>query len=76
MFFLDIEIVSGAFLVVQWLRMCHAVQGTQARLLTQEDPTRQGPTEPKRHSYWAPYSGARKPQLLRPRVVTTEARVP
>ena len=51
MFFLDIEIVSGAFLVVQWLRICHAEQGTQAQLLIQEDPTCQGPTKPKHHSY-------------------------
>ena len=40
-------------LVVQWLRICLAKQGTPVRSLVWEDPTCCGGTKPVRHNYWA-----------------------
>ena len=44
---------GGASLVVQWLRICLAIHGTQVRSLVQEDPTSLGVAQPVNHSYWA-----------------------
>ena len=41
------------FLVVQWLRIHLAVQGTQVRSLVQEDSTGLGATKPVHHNYGA-----------------------
>ena len=40
-----------ASLVVQWLRICLAMQGTKVQPLVWEDPTRHKATEPVRRSY-------------------------
>ena len=60
-------------LVVQWLKMCLPMQGTQVPSLVPEDPTCRGATKPVRHNYWAcapePTNHncwARVPQLLEP----------
>ena len=63
----------GASLVVQWLRICLPMQGTQVQALVREDPTCCGATKPVHHSYWA-YAlqsashnyWAHVPQLLKP----------
>ena len=62
-----------ASLVVQWLRICLPVQGTQVRALIQEDPTGRGATKPVHHNYWACALEAAShnywahvPQLLKP----------
>ena len=41
----------GVSLVVQWLRICLPMQGTQVSALVQEDPTCRGATKPVRHNY-------------------------
>ena len=41
----------GTSLVVQWIRTCLPMQGTQARSLVQEDPTCHGATKPICHNY-------------------------
>ena len=41
----------GAFLVVQWLRICLPMQGTRVRALVWEDPTCRGATKPVSHNY-------------------------
>ena len=41
-------------LVVQWLRICLSMQGTQLRSLAWEDFTCFRATEPTCHSYWSP----------------------
>ena len=38
-------------MVVQGLRICLPMQGTQVRSLVQEDPTCHGATKPVRHNY-------------------------
>ena len=45
------EYVLSASLVVQWLRICLPMQGTQVRALVWEDPTCCGATNPVRHNY-------------------------
>ena len=40
-----------ASLVVQWLRICLPLQGTQVRSLVQEDPTCCGATKSMHHNY-------------------------
>ena len=42
---------KGTSLVVQWLRICLPMQGTQVRALVREDPTCHGATKPMRHNY-------------------------
>ena len=42
--------VSGASLVVQWLRVCLLMQGTRVRALVWEDPTCRGATRPVSHN--------------------------
>ena len=42
---------TGASLVVQWLRICLPMQGTQVRALVWEDPTCRGTTGPMSHNY-------------------------
>ena len=42
---------SRASLVVQWLRICLPMQGTQVQALVQEDPTCLGATKPVHHNY-------------------------
>ena len=41
---------SWASLVVQWLRICLPMQGTQVRALVWEDPTRRGAARPVSHN--------------------------
>ena len=41
----------GASLMVQWLRICLAMQGTWVQSLVQEDPTCQGATQTRHHNY-------------------------
>ena len=53
--------------MVQWLRVCLPMQGTQVRALVWEDPTCRGATGPVGHKYWACASGACAPQQERPR---------
>ena len=40
-----------ASLVVQWLRICLPMQGTQVRALVWEDPTCHRATRPMSHNY-------------------------
>ena len=42
--------LMGTSLVVQWLRICLPLQGTQVRFLVQEDPTCRGAAKPVRHN--------------------------
>ena len=42
------------FLVVQWLRICLPMQGTQVRSLVLEDPTCHRATKPGPHNYCSP----------------------
>ena len=42
---------SGASLVVQWLRVCLPMQGTQVQALVWEDPTCCRATRPVSHNY-------------------------
>ena len=42
---------EGASLVVQGLRICLLMQGTQVRALVWEDPTCHGATRPMSHNY-------------------------
>ena len=63
----------GTSLVVQWLRIRLAMQGTWVRSLVREDPTRCRAAKPVRYNYWAwalePTSHnywACAPQLLKP----------
>ena len=43
--------ISRASLVVQWLRVCLLMQGTQVRALVWEDPTCRRATSPVSHNY-------------------------
>ena len=43
--------VGRASLVVQWLRICLPMQGTQVRALVWEDPTCRRATRPVSHNY-------------------------
>ena len=61
------DVVQGASLVVQWLRICLPMQGTRGRALVWEDPTCRRATGPVSHNYWACASGACAPQQERPR---------
>ena len=45
------KLYVGVSLVVQWLRICLPMQGTQVRALVREDPTCCGATKPVRHNY-------------------------
>ena len=47
------SISTGTSLVVQWLRICLPMQGTQVWALVREDPTCHGATKPVRHNYQA-----------------------
>ena len=47
----NIKTNSGASLVVQWLRICLPMQGTQVRALTGEDPTCRRETKTVHHNY-------------------------
>ena len=49
------KMITGASLVVQWLRICLPMQGTRVRALVQEDPTCCGATKPVSHNYWSPH---------------------
>ena len=66
------NVLSWAFLVAQWLRICLPMQGTWVRALVWEDPTCHGATGPVSHNYracasGACASGACAPQQERPR---------
>ena len=50
----------GASLVVQWLRICLAMQGTWVWSLVQEDPTYRRATKSIWHNYWSPRAAARE----------------
>ena len=45
------NLLAGAFLVAQWLRICLPMQGTRVRALVWEDPTCRGATGPVSHDY-------------------------
>ena len=60
-----------ASLVVQWVRICLAMQGTPVQALVWEDTTCQGAPQ-----LLSQCPRAREPQLLSPCAATTEARVP
>ena len=45
------EVLERTSLVVQWLRICLPMQGTQVQTLVQEDPTCRGATKPVCHNY-------------------------
>ena len=45
------RIEDRASQVVQWLRICLLMQGTQVRALVWEDPTCHGATRPVSHNY-------------------------
>ena len=47
------EVILWTSLVVQWLRICRPMQGTEVRALVQEDPTCHGATKPVHHNYRA-----------------------
>ena len=47
------EIMAGASLVAQWLRICLPMQGTRVRALVRGDPTCRRATKPMHHNYWA-----------------------
>ena len=47
------RVTTGASLVIQWLKICLAIQGTSVQSLIQEDPTYCGATEPMGHKLWA-----------------------
>ena len=44
---------KGTSLVVQWLRICLPIQGTQVQFLIQEDPAHHGATKHVHPNYWA-----------------------
>ena len=46
-----IKLMTGASLVVQWLRIRLPMQGTRVRALVREDPTCRGATKPSSHNY-------------------------
>ena len=46
-----INILGGASLVAQWLRICLLMQGARVRALVWEDPTCHGATRPVSHNY-------------------------
>ena len=50
---LEIKTELWASLMVQWLRICLAMQGTWVKSLAQEDPTRLGASKPARYNYRA-----------------------
>ena len=45
------DVIQGASLVAQWLRIRLPMQGTRVRALAPEDPTCHGATKPVLHSY-------------------------
>ena len=45
--------MERASLVVQWLRICLAMQGTPVQSLLQEDSIRCGAIKPMHHHSWA-----------------------
>ncbi|KAJ8793859.1 hypothetical protein J1605_019123 [Eschrichtius robustus] len=45
------NIITGASLVAQWLRIRLPMQGTRVRALVREDPTCHRATKPVRHDY-------------------------
>ena len=47
----DKNVVGGASLVAQWLRICLLMQGTRVRALVWEDPTCHGAAGPVSHNY-------------------------
>ena len=57
--------IFKTLLVVQWIRICLLMQGTQVRSLTWEDPTCRRATKPMHHNYWA-CALEPAPQLLKP----------
>ena len=61
-----LKMFTGASLVMQWLRICLAMQGTRVWALVWEDPTCRGATKPVSHNYWACVSGACAPKRERP----------
>ena len=50
----------GTSLVVRWLRICLAIQGTWVRSLVQEDPIYCRATKSIWHNYWGPRAAARE----------------
>ena len=56
--FAFIKVHFWASLVVQWLWIHLAMQGTPARFLVWEDPTCHRTTKPRHHNHWARVPGA------------------
>ena len=54
------------FLVVQSLRICLQMQGTQVPSLVREDPTCRGAAKPVHHNYWAHVRWLPEPSHLEP----------
>ena len=54
--FFQIQSLKEDFLVVQWLRICLPIQGTQVWSLVREDSTCPGATKPACHNYWSQLS--------------------
>ena len=50
-FMISRNIQFAASLVVQWLRICLPMKGTQVQSLVWEDPTCHGATKPMHHNY-------------------------
>ena len=49
--YLILRLTLGISLVVQWLKICLPMQGTEVRSLAREDPTCRGAIKPVRHNY-------------------------
>ena len=61
-----VTFTQRASLVIQWLRICLALQGTPVWSLVQEDSTCLGATKPVCHNYWAWVPQPLKPTWLKP----------
>ena len=51
-FYFKIKCKCRTSLVVQWLRICLPMEGTNVQSLVWEDPTCRRATKPMRHNYW------------------------
>ena len=60
--------------MVQWIRICLPVQGTQVQSLAWEDSTCRGAPKPERHNYWAGVLKLLKPAC--PRVCALQQETP
>ena len=58
--------LKRASMVVQWLRICLGMPGTQVWSLVWEDPTCHAATKSSHHNYWAHELKLLKPMCLEP----------